>query len=320
MRHSMILLLGLFLLPLTAWCAEGELRGPVLGYLLQEDPLELRAISGIPGAAIRGEPLPLPEGVTRLRLAPGHGFALAERGESDPPAVLLLDGRAALATPVPGALARADLVVFSPRGRAAALYSAGEARVQVLTGLPLQPQVRRDIAASDLVALAVSDDGEMLLTAGAQGLVYVSRVAGERQLVFRAESLAAMTFLPQRREAVVGDRGRGEIFLLGGFDDAVYSRLIASGLDGLDALRAAADGRSVLVAGGEGNRAWIVDIASATVRALDLPASPAFLEPLRLPDAYLFASPPGEPAWLLVRSPEETRSYFIPGAEGRDPQ
>jgi hypothetical protein len=320
MPRYVILLLGLFLLPLAAWCAEGELRAPVLGYLLQEDPLELRAISGIPGAAIRGEPLPLPEGVTRLRLAPGHGFALAERGESDPPAVLLLDGGAAPATPVSGALVRAGLVVFSPQGRAAALYSAGEARVQVLTGLPLQPRVSRDIAASGLVGLAVSDDGEMLLTADAQGVVYVSPVAGERQLVFRAEGLAGMTFLPRRREAVVVDGGRGEVFLLGGFDDAVYSRLIASGLEGPGVVRAAADGRSVLVAGCEGNRAWIVDIDSATARALDLPASPAFLEPLRLLDAYLFASLPGEPAWLLVRSPEETRSYFIPGAEGRDPQ
>ena len=320
MPRFMIPLLGSFLLPLTAWCAEGELRAPVLGYLLQEDPLELRAISGIPGAAVRGEPLPLPEDVTRLRLAPGHGFALAERGESDPAAVLLLDGRAALAAPVPGALARAGLVVFSPNGGAAALYSAGEMRLQVLTGLPLQPRVLRDIEASGLVALAVSDDGEMLLTADAQGLVCVSRSAGERQLVFRAESLAGMTFLPRRREAVVGDRGRGDIFLLGGFNDAVYSRLIASGLEGPGDVRAAADGRSVLVAGGEGNRVWIVDIASATARALDLPAGPAFLEPLRLPDTYLFASPPGEPAWLLVRSPDETRSYFIPGAEGRDPQ
>ena len=320
MPRSMILLLGLFLLPLTAWCADGGLRGPVLGYLLQDDPLELRAIAGIPGAAIRGEPLPLPDGVTRLRLAPGHGFALAERGESDPPAVLLLDGGAVLATPVSGALARAGLVVFSPGGGAAALYSAAEARLQVLTGLPLQPRVSRDIPASDLVALAVSDDGEMLLTADAQGLVYVSPVAGERQLVFRAEGLAAMTFLPQRSEAVVGDRGRGEVFVIGGFDDAVYSRLIASGLEGLGAVRAAADGRSVLVAGSEGNRAWIVDIDSATARALDLPASPAFLEPLRLPDVYLFAALPGEPAWLLVQSPAETRSYFIPGAEGRDPQ
>ena len=320
MPRSVIVILGSLLLPLTAWCAGGELRAPVLGYLLQEDPLELRAISGIPGAAIRGEPLPLPEGVTRLRLAPGHGFAMAERGESDPPAVLLLDGGATLAAPVSGALARASLVVFSPRGSAAALYSAGEARVQVLTGLPLQPQVSRDIAASGLVALAVSDDGEMLLTADEQGLVYVSRVAGERQPVFRAEGLASMTFLPQRSEAVVGDRSRGEVFLLGGFDDAIYSRLIASGLEGLGAVRAATDGLSVLVAGSEGARAWIVDIASATARSLDLPASPAFLEPLRLPDAYLFASPPGEPAWLLMKSPDETRSYFIPGAEGRDPQ
>jgi hypothetical protein len=320
MARTTILILAMLLVPVAGWCAGNELRTPLLGYLVQEDPLELRAISGIPGAAIRSEPLPLPEGLTRLRLAPGHGFALAERGDTDPGAVLMLDGRGPLPlAPISGALARADLVSFSPSGRSAALYSASEQRLQVLIGLPDRARVSLNEAGLEVVSLAVSDDGEVLLTCDKQGMVYAAR-AGEKQPVFRAEGLSGMIFLPNRTDALVCDRIRGEVFLLGGFDGTAYSRLLASGLDGPGAVRAASDGLSVLVAGREGNRAWLIDVATAAVRAFELPASPVVFEPLRLPDAYLFASPPGEPAWMLVKSGGETRSYFIPGLDGRDPQ
>src|SRR5690349_2902867 len=47
---------------------------PVIGYAAQSSPPELRAIVGVPGAAVFSEPLPLPDNVTRIRLAPGQSY------------------------------------------------------------------------------------------------------------------------------------------------------------------------------------------------------------------------------------------------------
>jgi hypothetical protein len=310
--------LAFLLLPVGGGCADNRWQSPVLGYLAGEDPLELRVMAGIPGAAIRGEPLPLPDGLTRIRLAPGHRFALAERGEAGPPAVLNLDGDAAPAlAPLPGAVAQADAAVFSPSGRSVVLYSAREERLQVLTGLPGEPRVLRNFPVSAPAALAVSDDGETLLTADAEGTVYLAGAGGGTRPVWRASTLAGMAFLPNRAAAVACDGGRGEVFLLGGLDGASYSRVVATGLDGAGALRASSDGAAVFVAAREGNRLWRIDLASTQVRAFDVPAAPAMLEPLRLPDAFLISSPPGEPAWLFVSGGAEARSYFIPAAGGR---
>ncbi|MBI4875966.1 MAG: hypothetical protein HY822_15120 [Acidobacteria bacterium] len=320
MMRSLALSLVL-LLPATAgWCGDNGWQSPVLGYLVTQDPLELRPISGIPGAAVRGEPLPLPEGLTALRLAPGPRYALAERGDPIPPAVLLLDGGTPAVLPLEGVLTGAGLVAFSPSATSAALYSARERRLQVLAGLPSRPQIVRDLPWNEPAALAVSDDAQSLLASDASGTVSLLAADGGTQFLFRAREPGALAFLPNRADALILDRD--EVYLLGGLDGAVSSRLLASGLERPAELLAAAGGKSALVTDRDGLRVWWIDIASATLQAVDVPAGPLRLEPLRLADAFLISAEPGEPAWLLVRGGAQMRSYFIPAAqaEGRDSQ
>jgi hypothetical protein len=72
------------LLGLTAGLLYGDVTvgGPLAGYIGDPAGAELRAIYGVPGSFRFGEPLPLPGVVTRIHLAPGQSFALAERGEA----------------------------------------------------------------------------------------------------------------------------------------------------------------------------------------------------------------------------------------------
>src|SRR5437016_5451173 len=70
-----------WLLAATAGSLPGAttITGPVAGYVVDSPGPALRAILGVPGAFRFSGALPLPEGVTRIHLAPGQDFALAER-------------------------------------------------------------------------------------------------------------------------------------------------------------------------------------------------------------------------------------------------
>src|SRR5689334_10490883 len=70
----------------------GSIGGPVLGYASQT-ALELRAITGAPGAATFGRTISLSADVARVRVAPGEPYAYLERRGSVP-AVLQLAGQA----------------------------------------------------------------------------------------------------------------------------------------------------------------------------------------------------------------------------------
>ncbi len=284
----------------------GRLRGPVVGYLPEEGYAGIRPIRGVPGAAVAGEPMTVPEGVSRVRPAPAHRYALAEFADASAPAVLDLEGDSAPGR-IAGVLARADLVAFSPTGRSAALYSSGEGRLQVVTGLPEAPKMARELAVPGAAAIAVSDDGSSVLAADAAGAVSLVDQDGMGTPLAQVERLCAMSFLPNRLDAALVDAARGEVYLAG----AASRGLLATGLDGASGMAPSTDGTALHVIAAETRRAWRIDIATGESRVIELPVNPDTLEPLRPADTFLISSRAGEPAWLLT--PEGT--YFIPAVE-----
>src|SRR5450432_3342142 len=95
-----------YLLPVLAAsvaCAAGSISGPVAGYVTDSSRTQLRTIFGVPGAFGFSEPLPLPEGVAQIRLAPGQEFALVERAGSAPAILFLNDGAVDRLAPIEGA-------------------------------------------------------------------------------------------------------------------------------------------------------------------------------------------------------------------------
>jgi DNA-binding beta-propeller fold protein YncE len=263
-------------------------------------------MQGVPGAAIVGSPLALPDGVSLVRPAPAHRYALVEfAGGSAPAVVDLEDGAAPLA--IEGALTRAGLAAFSPTGRSALLYEAS-GRLQIVTGLPSSPRVAREFNIPDAASVAVSDDGAAVLVADAAGSVSLLDQDGLATPLLQLTRLAAMSFLPHRLDAVFCDGARGEVILAG----AGSRRLLASGLDGAARMAPSTGGEALYVTAAEARRAWRIDVATGESRAIDLPVNPDALEPLRAADTFLISSRPGEPAWLLTPG----GPLFVPVVEG----
>src|SRR5690242_10787041 len=124
-----------FLLPALA-AAASSFATPITGYVAESSGSVLRSVLGLPGALSFSDPLPLPEGTTRVRVPSSADFAWVERADQAPAVLLLKAGAADRLTPVDGALGTADWMAFSSRGASAVAYSASAGRLQLITGLP----------------------------------------------------------------------------------------------------------------------------------------------------------------------------------------
>ena len=76
-----------------AAAADGNLSGPLAGYVADSSRPVLRAITGVPGSYLFSDPIGLPGTVTRVHVASGQDFALAQRG-AEGIGILHLRGRA----------------------------------------------------------------------------------------------------------------------------------------------------------------------------------------------------------------------------------
>jgi hypothetical protein len=305
--------------------AAGTAMGrPLLGFIARsspvaplEQPWELRAILGVPGAAVFSDPLLTPSDATSVRIAPGRPYAWIERG-GDAPAILSLNGtRAGNASPLPGALPAADLVAFSPTGRSAVLFSAASRRLQVVTGLPDTPNVSQDLDAALLPgapeSLAVSDDGATVLLASRRAVHLLSPSSAAR-LILNLSGQAALAFLPNSSDAAIADRGAGSVHLLHNSGGSVSSGVVAAGLDGLEDLASTTDGQTLVLTSPAANRIWTVGVRTGEVRGFDSRIRPATLSRMGDGDTFLIASEPGEPAWIFVPENGEGRTVFVPAA------
>src|SRR6266536_1972207 len=94
------------------------------GLISGAGPAEVRPLVGLPGSAIAGDALRMPEGTRRVHLDPGQELALVERTGAAIGVLAFDGGLAGELSEIAGAMARADLVAFSPSGGHAVLYAA----------------------------------------------------------------------------------------------------------------------------------------------------------------------------------------------------
>jgi hypothetical protein len=276
--------------------------------------LELRAILGVPGAFRFSDPLALPDATSRVRVAPGQDFALIERRNADPAALVLNAGAVDHSTPLTGVLPAADWVTFSAGGASAVLFSARARRMQLVTGLPDAPRIALDLDAAALAgaphSAAVSDDGKLLLIAAAQS-VFAVPPDGPPQLVFSGSAVQGIAILPNAPGAVIADGG--SLYL---WNAGAGARVVVSGLDGLTAIAPSADGSAVYVAR-EGFAALsVIDLATGEVREFESAIAPLGLTPLRSRDTFLISATAGQPGWIFYRDGSEGRTVFIPAVPG----
>ncbi len=295
------------------------MQTPVLGFVYSPNGGEVRTINGVSGASTQGSSLALPEGITGISFAPGQKSAIVERSNGASLAVISFsDASPGALVPIPGAISQPNIVAFSPNGVSVALYAAAGELLQVVTGLPNQPQVSRTLGSSDLPdgakALAIADDGVTLLEGTAQDALYLLSGGGP-QLLENLSDLEGMSFNPKTSDALIFDRGGSTLSLLQNVSTLPASRQIAGGLTGLGGTVALqTNGRKAVITSTSANHLFEVDLKSLQVQELQLSTPPSMLTPMWTSGDYLLSWQPGQLAWIVDTNQPKGAVYWVPAA------
>lgn len=295
-----------------------RMQGPLLGFVYDSGVRELRAIWGIPGASLFGEPVAVPYGLAGIYFSPGQRYAIAEQRAEVPIGAMDLTGQNGDGLiPIAGAIYRPDIVAFSPNGSSVAMYSSAEGRLQVIGGLPQAPQLVREMTDNDLPGgvrfLALADDGSTLLEGSVGSEVYLLAGDGSVRFVYGAGDLAAMVFAPESRDALIYDRAEGSaVQLLHVLDNPSHAQLIGDLWEVNGNVALWMDAEKAVIASTDPSEVWQVDRRSLQVENLQLPAEPTVLQPLRMAGRLLFSHERGKPGWILDVSGETPSVHFVP--------
>lgn len=262
---------------------------PVLGYAFAETSRELRAILGVPGSSRWSEAIPLPDGVSALRIANGHRWALAVSGNET--AVLNLDTLQSKRLEPAGSF---DAAFFSPSGKAVAIRRGSA--VAVYTGMPDAPAKSNEFQSDDLAAL--SDTGAAI--AIREGRI-VNAATGE--VVYACVACRAAYF-PEANALAVFEAGGRLVELRDG-----EASVIAQGLQ-MEELKWFQAGSSRIGLAGK-DKLLVVERASGAIAAEEALTGTDRMEAMRLPGCWLLSAASEETAaWLY--SNEGVR--FVPAA------
>lgn len=303
--------------------AQSGFSVPSLGFVAGPGPQQLRPILGIPGAARLGRPIPLPQTVSRIYIAPGHGYALVQQGPNDPISVVSLRDVGSVnltLMPIAGAAAQADVIAFSPTARSAGFYSHQTNQLQIVTGLPSSPQIHLNISNLSIPAalqkFAVSDDAQNVLLADATGGVYSLSQSSTPALVYHSSEITAIEFVAQSHDAVICDRTLKSAILLRG---ASITPIMQAG-DGTcepEAAASTSDGRTILLACPAQHAVLSIDRTSGFTTKHSLANTPGALERLGTRDAFLMTPADDHGTyWLFVWQPQGPATFFV--AASRD--
>jgi hypothetical protein len=295
----------------------GRIEGPVLGMIFDPDAAGLRLLEGIPGSARLGRTLQgLPELATAAVAANrGYGLGIERNGEA-----VLISGEGA--RPLADARTGANQVIVSPRGTAAALVFRGE--VQIFTGMPEAPQLKRTAMLEDTTALALSDDGEVLL-AIARGrrsgdTIYAHRASGPEvfyrtiyahrasgpEVFYRTGRLSAAAFVPEKHNVLLADATGVKLVR-----PDLGEQPASADVDGrITAVAASADGFRVFAVSSSG-RVTIHDLRSATTVEVRCACVPRTLAPLRGNAVFRLNESGDGPLWVLDADGIEPRIAFV---------
>lgn len=321
--------------------------GPALGLVADRAAGTIRPILGIPGAATWGAPLTVDFTTAQMNVAPGADFALAVAKENFRLAIVRAAGGPAEWIALEPPSGAPDLVAFSPRGRAAAIYYREAARLVVVSGLR---DAAVQVAEVDITSLpgaanllAVSEDGSSLLAAVAEGdraaVHYLSTVRTEQparispafpgdepttieepppatppaRRLTTFTTVSALEFVGESLDALVADSAANAVYLMQDVSGAAATLQLGSESDGLASptLLRALDARRVLVANAAGKFTILYRDGTSPL-SIQCDCSPAGLSPLASGMVFRLAEPSGDPLLLLDAAGVEPRLVVVP--------
>ncbi len=295
----------------------GPLTAPVLGFIAGDAPTQVRAIVGIPASASLTTDISLAGSVTRVSIPPRQQYVLAETEAPQAVTVVAFSGLSPGAPGVVnGALPGADLVSFSPSGNVAVLYFSAAQRIQVISGLPVQPVLARDVVVSGSAApfrtIAVSDDASLLVGATTESVVVVS-ASGSAQSVYASANIGNLALIPQTSDAIVWDFAKESLIRLSGLSGAATDEVVASSLNfsAASSIQVSSDSQSVLVADPSAHAVVAFDLNTHAVTQIATAHSPNVLMSLRVANIFLLSADPNSSAWILELNQAGAHSYFV---------
>ena len=312
----------------AAESSSDAMGGPVLGYMFESDNQSLRPILGIAGASHLGDAMALGLSLKTASESPNQDYLLGIDGNTGQAQLVDLRAGSANTSSLQGANAGADRVVLSPQGSAAALYFRQARQVQVVTGLPANPQVSSSISLESLpgfvTALAIEDGGQWLLAGMSHegaGSVFAVSAGGSASLVASAGQVSSLSFGAASDDALVTDYARNEVVLLRDISSGPQALVLASGKDGLSGPVAAAfsaDRSRVYVANSGSNQIALLPLEGGVPAVLACDCRPTQLAALRGGSAYRITGSAGEPIYLLDTA-ADPRVVFVASATSGQP-
>jgi hypothetical protein len=298
----------------------GTLRGPVSGYVLDARSRLLRPVNGIPGGATLGEPLRLGFRLNLAAVSAENDYAVVTAFRSAPAPVLLkgLSSGNPQVVRLDGAIG-ATALDLSDGGAAVLLTSAAEGKLQLIRGLPNQPEAlpTADVSGwgGGMAAAAVDPTGTLVLAAAGDGSIFLYKVQGsslgEPAWIGRVPGAAALSFAGAD-SAAVGSATTGDVVLFRGLDGALTVSRVAGAEDGVQsaiALRAIG-GQELCVAEGSSGRAAMIDLATPAVHWLESPGQASRCG--RLGRAVLVLNQAGREPLLLLDVSGPPKVFFVP--------
>jgi hypothetical protein len=299
--------------PLEGDIQTPAISAPALGFVFDSASKKINPVMGIPGAALLGEALALPP-LASATIAPRQDYALVSTATG---AVCVLNLKTLEIKDIPGAIP-ASRTFVSPTGSAAALYLADTGAVQILTGLPDAPVIEREFSfaglGADLGALAVADDGRLILATFTDQQTVMALGTGGTREVAVSGVMSAIAFRPATHDALLTSIADDQVWLIRDVDGRAEYQMLASHNDGISEPVAAdfsPDGTRALVANSQG-----------TLVSVDLTGGPAVQAVCghritglqRLAGVFLLGlNVPGEKTIYLVdASAAQPRVFFVP--------
>jgi hypothetical protein len=301
---------------------QGQVGGPLAGYVFDRQAHALRPVLGIPGASLLGDSLSFGLPVQAAYVAPGLDSVIVTAADRSLRIFKLTAGTAKELT-VNGLNGVPDSVSFSPSGTSAALVAAG--RVQVVTGLPNAPvggpvvDVRNTSDASAVSVrphpyrgmatdmVAISDDGSLLLVSDSS--VRVQQTAGGAQTVMDSVSGALVAFAPGGHDGVVAHPSSAGLVVIRDLGGANQQQAIASASDiaSADGVAFSADGGKLYVARSSSGVA-VFDLAAKSRTDIACGCVPFGLT--QMGTLFRLNDLGSGPLWVL--DPAHARIVFVP--------
>jgi hypothetical protein len=317
-----MILAGMVISGAPASAQSGAIDGPTLGYVYDGRSSGLKPLVGIPGAAVLGTQLDAGTQIRKAYVSPRQNYAVALT-DSD---TLLVAFRSATDAPdvVPLGFpaTAAAIAALSSDGSSAAFYSADEALIRIVTGLPGAPAVARSVptaaVSGTIRLLAIGNDGSQLVAVVDADAAPDSAIAldadGNPRTLANSTHISAVQF--SANDLLVADDMDDTVSMVQDAPGSALWRPLAAAADGIagpTGLDVSLDGRLVIVANGRAGNIFVFDPNGPQRGAYACPCTPAGLGRLNGNSVFLLNSiSDGGPLWIFDGDSVAPRVMFIP--------